>query len=48
MEMGDMNRKIAEYENKIALISQEIERLNSVIEGKNRDIQNLTGRLNEI
>jgi uncharacterized small protein (DUF1192 family) len=34
--MGEMGKKIAEYENRIALLSQEIERLNSVIEGKNK------------
>lgn len=35
-QMGEMGKKIAEYENRIALLSQEIERLNSVIEGKNK------------
>ncbi len=30
------------------MISQEIERLNSVIEGKNKEIGNLQNRLNEI
>ena len=29
--MGEMGRKITEYENRIAMLSQEIERLNSVI-----------------
>lgn len=33
-----MNRKISEYENKIAVLSQEIERLNTVIENKNNEI----------
>ena len=28
---GDANKKIAEYENKIAMLSQELERLNNVI-----------------
>jgi len=47
-EMGDMGRKVSEYENRIAMLSQEIERLNAVIEGKNRDIGGLQNRLNEI
>jgi peptidoglycan hydrolase CwlO-like protein len=34
-ESMNTNRKIPEYENKIALLSQEIERLNSVVEKKN-------------
>jgi uncharacterized small protein (DUF1192 family) len=29
--MGDINRKISEYEARIALLSQEIERLNSAV-----------------
>ena len=32
---GDSSRKIAEYENKIAMLGQELERLNGVIERKN-------------
>ena len=43
-----MGRKIAEYENRIAMLSQEIERLNSVIEKKNQEIGNLQRRLTEI
>ena len=46
--MGDMARKIAEYENRIALLSQEIERLNSVIEKKNHEVGGLHNRLTEI
>ena len=46
--MGEMGRKIAEYENRIAMLSQEIERLNSVIEKKNQEIGNLQRRLTEI
>ena len=33
-----MNRKIAEYENKIALLSQEIERLNGNLRIKNEEV----------
>ena len=33
-ELSNANRKIAEYDNKIALLSQEIERLNGVLRGK--------------
>ena len=29
--MADVNRKLAEYENRIALMSQEIERLNNAL-----------------
>lgn len=35
VQLGDANKKISEYENKIAIFSQEIERLNSVVEKKN-------------
>lgn len=40
-----VNRKIPEYENKLAMMSQEIERLNSVIEKKNAEIKNLGGEV---
>ena len=30
-ELNDVNRKLAEYENRIALMSQEIERLNNTL-----------------
>ena len=40
---GDANRRIAEYENKIGLLSQELERLNGVIERKNNEIRALGG-----
>lgn len=33
-EAGDFNRKLVEYENKIVLLSQETERLNSIIAAK--------------
>lgn len=33
-ELSNANRKIAEYDSKIALLSQEIERLNGVLRGK--------------
>ena len=46
--MGEMGRKIAEYENRIAMLSQEIERLNSVIEKKNQELGNLQRRLTQI
>ena len=35
-QLGNVNRKISEYEAKLALLSQEIERLNAVIEKKNQ------------
>jgi uncharacterized small protein (DUF1192 family) len=37
------NKKVADYENKIALLSQELERLNNVIERKNSEIRALGG-----
>lgn len=40
-EITSMNRKIAEYDNKIALLSQEIERLNGLLRVKVEDISNL-------
>ena len=41
--MGEANRKIAEYENRIALLSQEIERLNMNLRTKveeNKQLEN--------
>ncbi len=35
-------------ENKVALLSQEIERLNSVVETKNKEISNYERKLHEI
>ena len=37
-ELGDVNRKVAEYENRIALMSQEIERLNVALRGKMEEL----------
>jgi uncharacterized small protein (DUF1192 family) len=42
---GDANKKIAEYENKIGLLTQELERLNGVIERKNNEIRALGGEI---
>jgi chromosome segregation ATPase len=42
---GDANKRIAEYENKIGLLSQELERLNGVIERKNNEIRALGGEI---
>jgi chromosome segregation ATPase len=44
---GDVGRKIAEYENKIAMLGQELERLNGVIERKNTEIRALGGEIQE-
>ena len=41
MEAGRANKQIAEFENRVAMLSQEIERLNSVVEGKNNEIRTL-------
>lgn len=45
---GEAQRKIVEYENKIALLSQEIERLNTVVENKNREIGELRNQIQEM
>ena len=37
-------RQIREYENRVALLSQQIERLNSIVEAKNREIRSLQQR----
>lgn len=39
--VGDMGRKIAEYENRIAILSQELERQNILIDSKNKEIKSL-------
>jgi len=39
-ELGDANRKLAEYDNRIALLSQEIERLNTMLRSK---VEELSG-----
>ena len=39
---------MAEYENRVVVLSQEIERLNGVIEKKNVDLGNLNKKLAEI
>ena len=38
-ELSEVNRKIAEYENKIALLSQEIERLNAMLRTKTDELR---------
>lgn len=40
---NDATKKIAQLENKIGLLSQELERLNGVIERKNNEIRALGG-----
>jgi chromosome segregation ATPase len=47
-EIGtDVSKRISDYENKIALLSQELERLNGVIERKNNEIRALGGEIQE-
>ena len=46
-ELSDVNRKVAEYENRIALMAQEIERLGSTLKSKNEEIDGLRKSLNE-
>lgn len=45
--MGDVNKRNADSENKIAMLSQELERLNGVIERKNNEIRALGGEVQE-
>jgi hypothetical protein len=47
-ELGtDASKRIAEYENRIAMMGQELERLNGVIERKNNEIRALGGEIQE-
>jgi uncharacterized small protein (DUF1192 family) len=39
--VGSVNKRLPEYESKIATLSQEIERLNGVIDKKNSEIKSL-------
>ena len=41
-------KRVPEYENRIAILSQEIERLNGVLEKKNVELGNLNKKLHEI
>lgn len=42
-DSSSYGKRVPELENKIALLSQEIERLNSIVEKKNNDIRTLGG-----
>ena len=44
----EVNKKVPEYERKIALLSQELERLNGVVEKKNNEIRMLGGQIEEV
>ena len=46
-ELAEVNRKVAEYENKIALLSQEIERLNGNLRNKVEEIDGLRKRISD-
>jgi uncharacterized small protein (DUF1192 family) len=41
MELSDVNRKISEYENRIVMLSQEIERLNGNLKLRVEESSNL-------
>lgn len=45
--LGDTSKKGAETENKIAILSQEIQRLNGVIESKNNELKNIKKSFDE-
>jgi regulator of replication initiation timing len=47
-EAGDLNRKLVEYENKIVLLSQEMERLNVIISNKIEENQKLSAQNEEL
>ena len=47
-ELGEVNKKIAEYENRIALLSQEIERLNVLIRNKGDEVFRLENTNNNL
>ncbi len=47
-QLGESNKKNADYENKMAFFSQEIERLNGVVEKKNSEVTNLNRKMHEI
>ena len=43
-----MNKKNIEYENRIALLSQEIERLNLILDTKNKEVSGVKNQLNQM
>ena len=47
-DASEVNRRIPEYEGKIALLSQELERLNGVVEKKNSEIRAMGGQVEEM
>lgn len=47
-DAGDVQMKVNEYENKLGILSQEIERLNMVLQKKNQEIGNLMNELQEL
>ena len=48
IELTDVEKKAVEYERRIMMLSEEIERLNSVLERKNIEIGSLNKKLIEI
>ena len=46
--MGNVSQRLAESDKKLSVLSQEIERLNGVIEKKNIELGNLNKKLLEI
>ena len=46
--LGGTSRRLPEYESKIALLSQEVERLTQQLQKKTADMNNLTLKLSEL
>lgn len=46
-ELTEINKKIPESERKLASLSEEIDRLNTIVEKKNKDVGELVRRLTE-
>ncbi len=46
--MQEYRRKLSDYENKIALFGQEIERLNHALEDKIRELNAVTSQITNV
>jgi predicted RNase H-like nuclease (RuvC/YqgF family) len=46
-DLSDINRKLSDYESKITMLKQEVDRLNGALRGKMDDNANLENRLRQ-